>query len=112
MSRVKQDGKLNYPCYICNKVFQWRQSVGRHMATVHNYVPTWMQRRRVQKLEPKRDASKVKYHCNICNRGFTNKRNMDMHRITWHNPNPDSDDEKVTIQFDDGSNVKVDPSDT
>ena len=88
LTEVKREGnKFHYPCYICNKVFFWRQSVGRHMATVHNYVPAWMRRRRNQKCERRRDVTKVKHFCNICKRGFTNKRNMEMHRITWHNPN-------------------------
>ena len=68
--------KTSFQCSICDKVFGAKQTLERHLVSVHKYDPT--------KLKEKFYEKKKHFRCPICDKAFAAKQTLERHCANVH----------------------------
>ena len=76
IKRKKEKKKISFKCSICDKVFGAKQTLERHLVSVHKYDPT--------KLKEKVDEKKKPFRCPICDKAFAAKQTLQRHVASIH----------------------------
>ena len=74
--KTKEKKKISFQCSICDKVFGAKQTLERHLVSVHKYDPT--------KLKEKVDEKKKPFRCPICDKAFAAKQTLERHCANVH----------------------------